>query len=308
VASHIVCIGFDFDMPPELIGRNDFLPLSFGEAGSAALGRLLALLRSRGLHTTWFMPAATIEAYRRECMLVVEGGHEIAHAGITYNVAPSDDIMVADITRTNEVIRSLTGAMPRGFRSPFADLSARVVDHLLDNSFVYDSSRMAFDYSAYRVQRGRGGAETQLIELPIGWAFKDFAEFSFERSEQIMLPTPQSARTVMQTWLDEFRRMKETTESGILSYTTHPFALGQADHLLAFEAFLARLMEEGAAVRTMEEAAHHVEKDLMPIGYGPMQPPRKPVAPEVVPIAPEVKPPKGFGSLWRRRTRKEPHL
>src|SRR5262249_22990101 len=233
---------------------------------------------------------------------------ESAHAGITYNVAPSDDIMVADITRTNEVIRSLTGARRRGSRSPFADLGARVVDHLLDNSSVYDSSRMAFDYSAYRVQRGRGGAETQLIELPIGWAFKDFAEFSFERSEQIMLPTPQSARTAMQTWLDEFRRMKETTESGILSYTTHPFALGQADHLLAFEAFRARLMEEGAAVRTMEEAAHHVEKDLMPIGYGPMQPPRKPVAPEVVPIAPEVKPPKGFGSLWRRRTRKEPHL
>src|SRR5262249_29969452 len=162
-----------------------------------------------------------------------------------------------------------------------------------------DSSGGAFAAGACRVRRGRGGAETQLIELPIGWSFKDFAQFKFERSEQIMLPSTQSARTVMQTWLDEFRRMKETADSGILIYTMHPFAIGQVDHLLAFETFLARLMEEGAAIRTMEEAAHAVEKDLMPIGFGPMQSPRKPVAPD-------VKPPKGGGSLWRRRARKEP--
>jgi peptidoglycan/xylan/chitin deacetylase (PgdA/CDA1 family) len=302
VASHIVCIGFDFDMPPELIGPSGTLPLSFGEAGSAALGRLLALLRSRGLHTTWFMPASTIEACRRECTLVVEGGHEIAHAGVAYNAMPNDDIIAADITRTNEVIRALAGSMPRGFRSPFAELSARTVDHLLDNRFVYDSSRMAFDYSAYRVKRGRGGADTSLIELPIGWSFKDYTQFAFERSEQIVLPSTQAVRAVMQSWLEEFRRMKETAESGILTYTMHPFTIGQPDNMLAFESFLARIMDEGAAIRTMEEAAHAAEKDLLPIGYAPMvQSPRKPAAP---------KPPKKSALKtalpWRRRDRKEP--
>src|SRR5262245_21952614 len=78
VANHIVCIGFDFDMPPELIGPDGALPLSFGEARSAALGCLMALLRSRGVHTTWFIPAATIEACRRECAPVVE--NEIGRA------------------------------------------------------------------------------------------------------------------------------------------------------------------------------------------------------------------------------------
>lgn len=46
--------------------------------------------------------------------------------------------------------------------------------------------------------------------------------FEFLRTPQAVLPGPQSARTVMANWLDEFRYMKTSVDWGILTYTMHP--------------------------------------------------------------------------------------
>jgi peptidoglycan/xylan/chitin deacetylase (PgdA/CDA1 family) len=46
-------------------------PLSRGEFGAVASRRILALLKSNGIHSTWFTPGYTIETCPRECEAVV---------------------------------------------------------------------------------------------------------------------------------------------------------------------------------------------------------------------------------------------
>ena len=78
---HIVCLTFDFDPQSGFIARGMTTPtpLSRGEFGAMASGRILTFLKERGIKATWFTPGFTIESWPRESAAVVEGGHEIGH-------------------------------------------------------------------------------------------------------------------------------------------------------------------------------------------------------------------------------------
>ena len=82
---------------------------------------------------------------------------------------------------------------------------------------------MGADYWPYRARRGdqvelgkpyRIGEETALIEMPISWSLDDYPHFEFVRTPTTVLPGLQSARTVMENWLDEFRYMQKTRRLG----------------------------------------------------------------------------------------------
>ena len=110
---HIVCLTFDFDTQSSFIARDMVTPtpLSRGEFGAMASGRILALLKARGIKATWFIPGFTIESWPRECEAVVAAGHEVAHHSWAH-VPPatqSRDEEEADLVRANEAIARLTG-------------------------------------------------------------------------------------------------------------------------------------------------------------------------------------------------------
>jgi peptidoglycan-N-acetylglucosamine deacetylase len=277
LSRHIVCLTFDFDTMSGFIARGMTTPtpLSRGEFGVIGARRILALLRARGIHTTWFIPGFTIETYPDECEAVLAGGHEIAHHSWAH-VPPASQTPAeeeADLVRANETIRRLTGRKARGYRSPSWDLSPDTIRLLIEHGFLYDSSLMGGDYSPYRARRGdqavlgepyRFGAETELIEMPISWSLDDYPHFEFLRTKETVLPGLQPPRTVMQNWLDEFRYMKKSVEFGVLTYTMHPYVIGRGYRMLAFEDFLARLIDEGATFMTLEEAARTAEAQLLP--------------------------------------------
>src|ERR1700741_3926127 len=81
VPRHIVCLTFDFDTQSGFIARGMTTPtpLSRGEFGAMASGRILTFLKERGIKATWFTPGFTIESWPKEAAAVVEGGHEIGH-------------------------------------------------------------------------------------------------------------------------------------------------------------------------------------------------------------------------------------
>jgi hypothetical protein len=58
----------------------------------------------------------------------------------------------------------------------------------------------------------------------------------------------------MESWLDEFRYFKKSTDFGILTYTMHPYVLGRGNRMLAFEDFVESLIKEGAEFMTMQKA------------------------------------------------------
>src|SRR5690554_787091 len=122
MARHIVCISFDFDAISGFISRGltSPTPISRGEFGPVAVPRILALLKSFSLPSTWFIPGHTLETYPDECKEVFQLGHEIAHHGWTH-MPPAAMTLVEEeegLVRANEQIRKLTGVSARGYRSP----------------------------------------------------------------------------------------------------------------------------------------------------------------------------------------------
>jgi len=272
---HIVCLTFDFDTQSGFIARGMTTPtpLSRGEFGAMASGRILDLLSSRGIKATWFIPGFTIETWPRECHDVVARGHEVAHHSWAHIPPATQTVeeVEADLVRANEAIAKLAGRKARGYRSPSWDLSEQTVDLLLRHGFQYDSSLMGSDYLPYRARRGdiatlgepfRFGEETALIEMPISWSLDDFPHFEFVRTAATILPGLQPARLVMQNWVDEFLYMKKSVEWGILTYTMHPYVIGRGHRMLALEDLVDRLIKEGAVFAMMEDAAREAASHL----------------------------------------------
>jgi peptidoglycan/xylan/chitin deacetylase (PgdA/CDA1 family) len=275
VARHIVCLTFDFDTESGFIARgwDSPTPLSRGEFGLVASERILAMLKARGLASTWFVPGFTVESHPAHCEAVVEGGHEVAHHSWAH-VPPaqqSRDEEAADMARANEAIRKLTGKGARGYRSPSWDLSDSTIELLIAEGMQYDSSLMGSDYIPTWARRGDSvelgapivyGEDTNLVEMPISWSLDDFPHFEFIRTPEVTLPGLQSARAVMDSWWDEFVYMRKTVDWGILTYTMHPYVIGRGYRMLALENLLDRLAEGGAVFMTMEDAAREARERL----------------------------------------------
>ena len=272
---HIVCLTFDFDTQSGFIARGMTTPtpLSRGEFGSMASGRILSFLKTRVILSTWMVQGFKIDSWPKESTAVVEPGHEVAHHSWAH-IPPANqsrDEEEADLVRANAAIEKLTGRKARGYRSPSWDLSAHTIDLLLKHGFLYDSSLMGGDYIPYRARRGdvaelgkpyKFGEETALIEMPISWSLDDYPHFEFVRTPQTVLPGLQPARAVMQSWLDEFRYMKKTVDWGVLTYTMHPFVIGRGYRMLALEELVDTLAKEGAVFMTMEDAALEAKKRI----------------------------------------------
>ena len=272
---HIVCLTYDFDTQSGFIARGMTTPtpLSRGEFGLVGAQRILGLLKSFGLRATWFIPGFTIESHPRACEAVVRDGHEVGHHSWAH-IPPAQqkrEEEEADLVRANEAIARLTGRKARGYRSPAWDLSESTIDLLLAHGFLYDSSLMGADYWPYRARRGDRvelgkpygfGEETALIEMPISWSLDDYPHFEFVRTATTVLPGLQSARTVMENWLDEFRYMQKTVDWGVLTYTMHPYVIGRGYRMLAFEELVKSLLAAGAVFMTMEDAAKEAQQRM----------------------------------------------
>ncbi|MCS0502145.1 polysaccharide deacetylase family protein [Ancylobacter mangrovi] len=276
MSRHIVCLTFDFDTASGFIARGlaTPTPLSRGEFGArVGAGRILDLCKRHAIPTTWFTPGFTIESFPKECEAVVAGGHEIAHHSWAH-VPPamqSREEEEADMVRAIQSIRSLTGAAPRGYRSPSWDLSANTIDLLVKHGFDYDSSLMGDDYAPYKARNGdaakvgevlRFGTESGLMEMPISWTMDDHPHFEFYRTPDFLMPGLQSPRQVMESWKDEFRYMRQSSDWGVLTYTMHPYVIGRGYRMLALEDLVEFLAREGAVFMTMAEAAREARRRL----------------------------------------------
>ena len=272
---HIVCLTFDFDTHSGFIARGltTPTPLSRGEFGALGSRRLIEFLKSRNIRSTWFIPGYTIETYPRESEAVVAAGHEVGHHSWAHvpNATQTREEEEADLLRASECVVRLTGRKAVGYRSPSWDLSPNTIDLLLAHGFQYDSSLMGADYVPYRARRGdvaelgkpyAFGEETALIEMPVSWSLDDHPHFEYLRTGNAVLPGLQSARTVMENWLDEFLYMKKTVEWGVLTYTMHPYVIGRGYRMLNLEKLVDQLIHEGAVFATMEEAAREAKQRL----------------------------------------------
>ncbi len=264
---HLVCLTFDFDAMSGFISRGMTTPtpISRGEFGVVASGRLLALMKRYDIPTTWFIPGHTLETYPKACEAVIAAGHEVGHHGWTHQppATLSREQEEAGLVRANDVIKKMTGRGARGYRSPSWDLSPHTIELLLKHGFVYDTSMMGDDYTPYFARQGDVielekpavfGKETKLLELPISWSLDDYPHFEFVRTPQTILPGLQNAQGVLQNWVDDFTYMKRTMDWGLITYTFHPFVIGRGHRMMILERLIDTVRMAGGEFVTMEQA------------------------------------------------------
>jgi len=267
MADLFVCLTFDHDNVSSFISRNLTTPtmMSRGDFGIVATQRILALLKTEGIPTTWFIPGHTIESYPSCVRAVHEAGHEIGNHGWTHRIPASlgREGEEEELVRGNTAIESLTGKKPLGYRSPSWDLSPHSVGLLLKHGFAYDSSMMGHDYIPYQARQGdkitllekmEFGPDTKLVEMPISWSLDDHPHFEFMRMETTIMQGLQNARLVLENFTNEFRYMKRHYDWGILTYTFHPHVIGRGQRMLELETFIQALRTEGATFVTMADA------------------------------------------------------
>lgn len=109
------------------------------------------------------------------------------------SLASLGDTELDTLRQSRDILASVCGTPPVGFRAPANTLSVRTLGHLADLGFRYDASFQDDDYP-YRFDLGRGRT---LVEIPQCFALDDAPAYSGRHSH----------RRLMQTWRDEFDAM-----------------------------------------------------------------------------------------------------
>jgi peptidoglycan/xylan/chitin deacetylase (PgdA/CDA1 family) len=244
-----VALTFDHDAISDSIRRGDPpVKLSHGEFGPrVGAPRILDLLASRGIASTWFVPGHTLDAFPDSTAAIVAGGHELASHG-WYHEDFSElttDEQRDILGRSFEALERAAGVPPTGWRAPYWALGERTLELVEAAGFRYDSSLMAGDYSLARVRHGdhhttadgtRWGRESGLVEVPVYWALDDWPHFE---------PAPAGGRDglaapskVLEIWIEELRYAWEHARGGLLTVTMHPECIGRGHRMAMLERFI----------------------------------------------------------------------
>ena len=236
----VVMLSFDVDGASSYLFQNrEFATypslMSMAEFGpSVAVPRILDLLDRHGVKATFFVPGYVAEAHQEMVRDIAQRGHEVAHHGYLHE--PPADLTAAQearvLDRGSAIIRVLTGAEPRGYRSPSWELSEGSLELLADRGFVYDSSLMG-DVMPYWVDASPGRA---LVEIPVHWEWDDFPYFAFAPAVGTR-GAPQDPEVPFNVWRAGFEAVHATGEAFIL--TMHPHQIGRPGRL----AMLDRLIQ-----------------------------------------------------------------
>lgn len=268
MARHIACLSFDFDAWSGLTARGltTPTPISRGEFCAVAVPRILKLLDKHKITSTFFIPGIVMETYPDLTRQIHDSGHELGNHGWTHfppsTLEPAEEEY--DLVRSSDLVESLTGRRPTGYRSASFDLSPVTAELLEKHGFVYESSMMGHDHSPYFIRIGDKvdpkkrlelGRTSKLVELPVSWNLDDFPHFEFLRTPQQLMPGLQWAGGVLQNWTEDFQYMHQTEEWGALIFTFHPYVIGRGHRMIMLEKLIVALQEMNAVWLSMEATA-----------------------------------------------------
>ncbi|QRP43169.1 polysaccharide deacetylase [Amycolatopsis sp. FDAARGOS 1241] len=246
-----VCLTFDFDAISLWIARGQVTPgpVSRGEFGAYAIGRILDLLRRHDVPSTFFIPGHTLETYPAQCGAIAEAGHEIALHGYAHeSVSTLDrDAELAVNRRSAALIEKLTGTPPAGHRTPSWDFTDNTVAILGELGVEYDSSLMGTDFEPYFARSGdecdpagpyRFGRPSSIVELPVSWTLDDYPHLEYLRLSQGVMPGLQDPEAMFERFLRDVRYLSEAVPDGVATVTLHPQVVGRGARMAALEKFV----------------------------------------------------------------------
>lgn len=255
-----VCLTFDFDALSLWIGgfrARSLSAISRGEFGRVGAARILDLLHSRGIKSTWFVPGHSAETFPHIVERLVAEGHEVGNHGYlhTYPKSPEEEEQI--LLKGNEVLTRIAGRRPLGFRSPGAGLSETMVGLLVKHGFEYDSSLMGDDFTPYYMRMGdeaaedgpyRFGRQVDVVEIPFTWGLDDFPAFEYVTSRAGIQQGLSSPDAVYDIWAGDFDYLHDRVGEGVYTLTMHPQVIGRGHRMLMLE----RLIDHIGSHRRVE--------------------------------------------------------
>lgn len=215
---------------------------SYGRYGvRAGLPRLLAMLERRSIAATVFVTASDAARHPDAVRALRDAGHEIASRGADLTPLPLlKEKERESLSKANDVISTITGEPPKGFRAPGGELSPRTLHLLGELGFAYDSSFQDDDHPyLFSLEN-----QSKLVEIPTVQALDDSLPFSARHTH---------AR-VMKIWREEFDALHR--EGCLVPLTVHlrgDIGSTRAARIAALEELLA-YMASRPGVRFMTGA------------------------------------------------------
>jgi peptidoglycan-N-acetylglucosamine deacetylase len=251
---------FDVDAESAMLGVNTSHADRMSAISHQAYGplsgvpRLLKILAKRGIRSTFFVPGYTAVRYPDVIRSIVDDGHEVAHHGYLHEpmrgLTEAQEAAILD--RGLEVLESVTGTRPTGYRAPMWELNWHSLKLLRDRGFLYDSSLMDADHPYELTVDGA----SSLVEIPIQWALDDWEQYCYipEFSGSGLIESPTK---VIEMWRLEFDAIR--AESGCFVLTNHPFLSGRPSRAQALDGLIEYVCaQDDVWVASLGEIADHV--------------------------------------------------
>jgi peptidoglycan/xylan/chitin deacetylase (PgdA/CDA1 family) len=224
----VVTLTFDIDGPSATLRRNPELAdhpsaISMGEFGPrVGTAQILDLLDRHDILATFFVPGWVAERNKEIVKEVAARGHEVANHGYLHEPPSSlgpDEDEGAILDRGSDILESITGERPQGYRSPSWELSADSLRLMHERGFVYDSSLMGDDIPYFV-----GVGDQRMVELPLHWGTDDAPYYTFMpvAGRTAPMATPNNVLTAWQWEFDGAYR-----DSRAFMLTTHPHTTGR---------------------------------------------------------------------------------
>ncbi|MFT4794768.1 MAG: peptidoglycan/xylan/chitin deacetylase (PgdA/CDA1 family) [Paracoccaceae bacterium] len=230
-------------------------PISMGRYGpTVAVPRILETYRRLGLRQTFFMPGWVMRAYPATVDAVLKAGHEIGHHSWRHEdpMTHSDDHEAELFGRAMDVHVAMTGLRPRGYRAPVYSLTPPMLDRLIAQDFLYDSSLMADDLP-YLLRTPKG----DLIELPPHWGTDDWPPFAHFAEIDYLMPV-RAPSDGLRAFREEFEAMHEA--GGFYMPVLHPFLTGRLARWRHMEKQLETMLALGDVwFAPLEDIARHAK-------------------------------------------------
>jgi len=245
----------------------------------AGMPRLLKLFKKLGMadKVTWCIPGHSMETFPAQTQAIIDSGCEIALHGYAHESASQ---MTAEQERDTlvkciELVESLTGSKPKGYRAPLYQLKERTISLLQEHNFLWDSSLTHHDSTAYFLPLNPNPIEpidfspqnkaeswmypspnftklpkSSLVEIPCNWYLEDATPMQYYPH------TPNSAgyvdvRVIERMWMDRVEWLRgeladgEDDEMKIFSIVLQPDTSGMAHIIGMIERFLKWLLAFG---------------------------------------------------------------
>lgn len=267
-----VTLTFDYDAYSLWIGTfaaQSPSMISRGEFGPQGVRRILGLLESYGIKSTFFVPGHTALAFPGTVEAIAAAGHEIGHHGFVHEnpatTTPDQERWIME--KGFEALDKVVGIRPTGYRSPAWDNSPNTIPLLLEFGFDYESSLMGSEYEPYWCRVGDAWSTTEpwkfgkpvdLVELPVSWLLDDFPHFEYVVLPNNLIPGFKSPRELLQSWIDEFDYLYDKIGTGVLNVTMHPQVIGRGARMLLLEGLIEHVKDKPGV--TFSTCADYVAK------------------------------------------------